>query len=577
VMKIMHIRRWSVYLLFGSLSSVHPLSSSVPRSSAIGSETLGESDSIEFNGGTVEDVTMTKKKCVIIGAGWGGLSAAHAMSKSDEWDVTVIDSSPRPGGLVRDGFLTKNGTRVAEAGQHGFWDCYSNIFSLLYDDLKLNADDIFAEYAEQGQYSPRGLEAIWPVYRNQQQLPTGLGQALYTRFLRLSPLDLATALPLVLAFSEFDDSDAAWEKYDNISFRDLCVKLGVSRRCYQEVFESMILTGLFAPGKECSAAAALGMAYFFVLRSQNAFDVRWCKGNVGETIFEPWCELMKTQGVKFIPNTRVVGFNEKKGKISGIQCINVESGDENIFDSDSVVFAVGAKALSLFTKNSPELAKHAEFREFANLRGTSVLATRIYLDRHVKTEFSANACWGFEEGVGMTMFDIRKLHGDNAQASVGAPGSVLEVDFYYANSMLVLDDESIVTKVKSHLDKICGDGCKQAKVIDAAIVRIPEGVNWYYPGSYSKMPSVKSGAYSNVFFAGDIVKTRHGSWSQEKAFVTGVEAANTILHRPNGSGIIPLPDDELHVSAGRNALNLFKTLLGGGKSENAPSFVDFLW
>ena len=48
------------------------------------------------------------------------------------------------------------------------------------------------------------------------------------------------------------------------------------------------VTGLFAPGEQCSAAAALGMAYFFVLKSQGAFDVRWCRGNVGEKIFQPW-------------------------------------------------------------------------------------------------------------------------------------------------------------------------------------------------------------------------------------------------------------------------------------------------
>ena len=75
-----------------------------------------------------------------------------------------------------------------------------------------------------------------------------MGQALYTRFLNLPPSDLATAAPLVLAFSEFDDSEEEWARYDKISFRDLCVKLGVSRRMYDEAFEPMILTGLFAPG-----------------------------------------------------------------------------------------------------------------------------------------------------------------------------------------------------------------------------------------------------------------------------------------------------------------------------------------
>ena len=108
-------------------------------------------------------------------------------------------------------------------------------------------------------------------YNKESQLPTGLGQALYTRFHNLPALDLASAAALVLAFSEFDDSEEAWRKYDKLSFRDLCVKLGVSKRLYDEAFEPMILTGLFAPGEQCSAAAALGMAYFFVLKHQQSF------------------------------------------------------------------------------------------------------------------------------------------------------------------------------------------------------------------------------------------------------------------------------------------------------------------
>ena len=199
---------------------------------------------------------------VIIGAGWGGLSAAHALATSSQasrLNVTVVDAAPRCGGLVRDGFSTINGTGKAEAGQHGFWDSYANIFKLLEDLPTLDIDDVLTGYDEQGQYSPRGLEAVWPVYRDARPpLPTGLAQAAYTRFDRLPVLDRATAAPLALALAEFDDSSAAWEKYDEVSFRDLCVKLGVSQKMYDEAFEPMILTGLFAPGAECSAAAALG-------------------------------------------------------------------------------------------------------------------------------------------------------------------------------------------------------------------------------------------------------------------------------------------------------------------------------
>lgn len=103
------------------------------------------------------------KKCVVIGAGWGGLSAAHTISKekvkskSTPWEVTVVDAAPRPGGLVRDGFLTTSQTRVAEAGMHGFWDNYLNIFDLLFNDLKLREEDIFQIIPNKGSTRQKAL------------------------------------------------------------------------------------------------------------------------------------------------------------------------------------------------------------------------------------------------------------------------------------------------------------------------------------------------------------------------------------------------------------------------------------
>jgi len=568
-----------------------------------------------------------KKDVVIIGAGWGGLSTAHALSSQIDipLDITVVDSSPKVGGLVRDGYQTMNGkinNKVAEAGQHGFWDNYSNIFSLLENDFPndiIDIDEILTGYAEQGQYSPNGLEAVWPVYRQQSpQLPTGIAQSLYTKFMNLPLLDRASAALLVVAFSDFDDTQEAWDKYDQISFRDLCIKLGVTRRCYDEAFEPMILTGLFAPGSECSAAAALGMAYFFVLKSQNSFDVRWCKGNIGQKIFQPWVQQMENkdsnnsysnsnngdgdgngdhqrqirQSVNFMTSTRVIGFEKDQNGnlISTVICKTTNNQNEEDDDKpdndivsiecDTVVFAVGGAALNAFVRNSPILATHGEFRRFANLRGTGVLATRIYLDKFIDIPYSANACWGFDKGVGMTIFDITKLHGtttDNDNNNNNGGGSVIEVDYYHAASLLVMSDQAIVTKVKDDLNTILGSQeCNNATVVDAAIVRLPQAVNWYSPGSYANMPDAQSKSIPNVYFAGDLVRTRHGSWSQEKAYVTGIEAANLILGRKLDHGIIPLEADELHVSLGRTGISSLKKILGFGDPSKA-SLVDFLW
>jgi uncharacterized protein with NAD-binding domain and iron-sulfur cluster len=290
--------------------------------------------------------------------------------------------------------------------------------------------------------------------------------------------------------------------------------------------------------------------------------------------------------VKFLMSTRVVGFREeekkkKKGQdvaISKVICEHIQSssGRQSFeLDADVVIFAVGGAALNALVRKCPVLAKYDEFRRFANLRGTGVLATRLYLDKTVDIPFSANACWGFDKGIGQTFFDITKLHAIQGYegGSSGGGGSIIEVDYYHAASLLVMDDETIVKKVKKDLDVMLGYTCQRAQVVDAAIVRLPNAVNWYSPGSYANMPDIQSKSIPNVYFVGDIVKTRHGSWSQEKAYVTGAEAANLILGRPIDTNIISLSPDQVHVAAGKQLVSLSKKILGLGDR----SIVDFLW
>jgi uncharacterized protein with NAD-binding domain and iron-sulfur cluster len=174
----------------------------------------------------------------------------------------------------------------------------------------------------------------------------------------------------------------------------------------------------------------------------------------------------------------------------------------------------------------------------------------------------------------MTWFDIKKLHAPALDEEVGA---VLEVDFYHSNALLAMSDEEIVAKAKADLDTMLGEQCRLAKVVDAAVVKLPNAVNWYDPGSYRDMPDTRSSAIPNAFFVGDLVRTRHGSWSQEKAFVTGLEAANAILGRPISEGIVPLKADEAHVAAGRQVVAAARGLLSAGDTTRAPSLVDFLW
>ncbi len=59
-----------------------------------------------------------EKKVVVVGGGWAGFGAAHALAKLG-YSTTLLDASPNPGGLST-GFRTTLG-RPVEAGIKGFW------------------------------------------------------------------------------------------------------------------------------------------------------------------------------------------------------------------------------------------------------------------------------------------------------------------------------------------------------------------------------------------------------------------------------------------------------------------------
>lgn len=233
-------------------------------------------------------------RVVVVGAGWAGLGATYHLAKQG-YNVTLLEAGPYPGGLVA-GWKTEGG-RSVEAGVHGFWYPYKNIFSLVRE-LGINP---FTPFTRSSQYSPAGLEVESPIFQDLPRLPTPLGTFLYTQFKRLPLIDRLSALPLLYAVIDFDNSDQAWRRYDSVTARELFKDFAVSARLYRDSFEPMLLVGLFASGEQCSAAATLGMLYFFILAHQPDFDVVWCRGTVGEMIFRPWVERIEQAGEGYLP------------------------------------------------------------------------------------------------------------------------------------------------------------------------------------------------------------------------------------------------------------------------------------
>lgn len=492
-------------------------------------------------------MSETGKRVVVVGAGWAGLGATYHLAKQG-YEVTLLEAGAHPGGLVA-GWETSQGKAV-EAGIHGFWYPYYNIFSLV-DELAIQP---FTPFTQSSQYSPAGLEVESPIFQHQLPLPSPLGTFLYTRFQRLPLADRLSALPLLYAVIDFDNSADAWQRYDRVTARELFKQFGVSERLYRESFEPMLLVGLFAPGEQCSAAAALGMLYFFILAHQPDFDVMWCRGTVGEQIFRPWVKEIEQLGGRILPHKRVSDVwvdPENCDRISGVVC-----GDEQ-FEADAVIFAVGITGMKKIVASSPALRTRPEFRNLSNLGAIDVLATRLWFDRKVYIPKPSNACFGFHPTTGWTFFDLNALHDQYRHAQ----GSVVEVDFYHANQYLGLDDEEIIPLVQQDL-AACVPGFREAKVVDYSVIRLPQAVSHFAPGSYRYLLPAQT-SFDNLFMSGDWIVNQHGSWSQEKAYVTGLEAANLVVNclgHGQFANILPVQADELHIQLMRSLNRTVRTL-----------------
>ena len=484
---------------------------------------------------------------VIVGAGWAGLGAAYHLAQQG-YNVTLLEAGSYPGGLVA-GWQTEQG-RSVEAGIHGFWYPYRNIFGLT-DALGLQP---FTPYTCSNQYSPHGLEVESPLFQMQPYLPSPLGTFLYTEFKRLPLSDRLSALPLLYSLVDFDNSDEAWRRYDRLSARELFRQFGVSERLYKEAFEPMLLVGLFAPGEQCSAAATLGMLYYFILAHQPDFDVRWCRGTVGAQIFRPWTQAIEQAGGRILANHRVTDVVEGEGdRLTAVVC-----GDE-VFEADAVIFAVGITGLKKIVASSPALRQRPEFRDVQNLGAVDVLATRLWFDRKIDVPLPSNACFGFHQTTGWTFFDLNALHDEYRDEL----GSVIEVDYYHANQFLYLSDAEILPLVQADLAG-CLPAFGAAQIVDHSVIRLPQAVSHFAPGSYRYLLPGQT-SFSNVFMSGDWIVTDHGSWSQEKAYVTGLEAANAAIAQcgiGEAATIIPIVPDEPHIQIARQLNRLGRSLLG---------------
>ncbi len=508
---------------------------------------------------------------VVVGAGWAGWGAAKALCEAGV-RVTLIDGMSDPTG--RQPITTASG-KPFEAGTRGFWKDYPNINALT---AELGLGSIFTEFTTSAFWSPEGLEATAPVFGDAAALPSPLGQAFATvnNFKRLPVQDRLSIAGLLYAILDLNRSDAVYRKYDAISALTLFQQLRISDRMINDFLRPILLVGLFKPPEELSAAVTMELLYYYALAHQDSFDVRWIKSkSIVEHVFAPLSERLQDEHqLQVMGGTLATGLkiSTDTRSVLSMETRLVTTGRSGVIENvDAVVLAVGAKGMGALMANSPECAALTpELVRAGSLDAIDVVSVRLWLDRTISVADPANVFSRFSalKGAGATFFMLDQLQHDTKQALWGdqpVQGSVIASDFYNASAIVELSDQNVVDCLMQDLLPMAQPAFRGAVVVDQEVRRYPRSVSLFSPGSFGQRPPLET-SLAPVVCAGDWVRMgerEHGAKGlcQERAYVSGLEAANSLLRRRivRGSSassgqqhsVLPIRADEPQVVLGR--------------------------
>jgi hypothetical protein len=328
------------------------------------------------------------------------------------------------------------------------------------------------------------------------------------------------------------------------------------------------LVGLFKPPEELSALVVMELLYYYALAHQDSFDVRWIKnGTVSDSLIAPMAERLQSDYDLSVMGGARVGKISLKDGLTKVE-YSTKNGGTQTLEVDGIILALSGKGMASVVESSPDLSQTRTFSKAASMKnGIDVISIRIWLDRYVPTRTPANVFSRFEalRGAGGTFFMLDQFQKDAEQElwdGEEPQGSVLACDFYNADSLMSLTDESLVDILMNDLLPEAVPEFRNAKVVDSWVGKFPGGVSWFAPGSFSRRPPLQGAPeIPNIKCAGDWVRMgelEHGAKGlcQERAYVSGLQAGNLLLDevigpaRPYKHPVLPVREDEEQFKAG---------------------------
>lgn len=464
--------------------------------------------------------TGASPSAVVIGGGIAGIAAATVLAERGV-RVTLLEKEAELGGRAGSfGEQLPTGERVQmERGFHGFFRQYYTLRALLSRiDPSLSMLTELADYPVLG---PSGQVQSFTGLPKRTPFQV-MALTLRTPYLRARDLLGVNGLAALemLAY----DAQRTYARYDAVSAEHYLASLGMPERARRMLFD-VFAHSFFNPEERMSAAELLMMFHFYFTGNPEGLVFDVVNRPLGVALWEPFARYLKARGARIETGTSV--SRVERGPDGRVRVHYAEG----TVDADDLVLALDVAGLQAVLADSPDL--QALWPSAASLRTTHPFAVlRLWLDRPVRPE---RVAFAGTTGVGMldNISVYERFQDESARWAEQHGGSVVELHAY------AVPPEADSDAVRS--DLLAGLHAFYPETRGARIMHerylVRSDCPAFPPGAHASRPAVAT-ALPNVVLAGDGIAAPVPCALMERAAITGMLAANTLLAR---IGVAPEP------------------------------------
>lgn len=447
------------------------------------------------------------KKCIVIGGGFAGLSAAAYLAANGV-KVTLLEASPKSGGRAYS-YTDKSSGDIVDNGQHILMGCYKETLAFLkligalknfYFQKTLNVNFLKSKSEK---FTLRTSLVFYPLN-------------LLIAILNFKAVSIRERIGIVLLFLKLIFTNS--KNLKNISVEDWLKQIGQSENAIL-CFWGIISIGTLNTSVQKASAEIFAdiLKKIFLNGNRNSKIILPAKG-----LSESYCH----DAVSFITgNSGEVRLSESVDRIrfSGKKIISLGTSSGEITDFDYVISAVPHYAL-LRIKGSEEFNN-------PNFIYSSILTFHIWLsDDHAQLVSKSSPQNKFPERVRNETSKSTQRNDffcliDSRVQWVFDKGTHLTLVISDADDLIKKNDDELKTIAISELIKFTHLSATDIK--DVRILKEKRATFIPSSGIIDNRPSTGT-SYENFFLAGDWVNTGLPS-TIESAVMSGKMAANSVI------------------------------------------------